>query len=137
MSASVIYVPAQGFAKTSILLMFRRISPQKGLRMAIYTVLAVVIGYSIALILVLIFACNPIERAWDGTITEGFCINRNAVYVATAVVNIVTDLAIIAIPIPMVINLKMPLQQKIGLAFMFAIGSLLVLPFGLVEMSIF
>lgn len=137
MSASVIYVPAQGFAKTSILLMFRRISPQKGLRMAIYTVLAVVIGYSIALILVLIFACNPIERAWDGTITEGFCINRNAVYVATAVVNIVTDLAIIAIPIPMVINLKMPLQQKIGLAFMFAIGSLLVLPFGLVDMSIF
>lgn len=85
--------------------------------------MTVVVGYSIALIGVLMFSCRPIAKAWDYA-AAGTCINRPAVYVATAVINIVTDLAILTLPIPMVAKLKLPLQQKIGLACMFAVGSL-------------
>lgn len=94
------------------------------MRFAIYIVGVIVIGYSAATIALLIFPCRPYARAWDATITTGSCINRPAVYVATAVSNIVTDLFILVIPIPMVIRLKIPVQQKIGLASMFAVGSL-------------
>ncbi|MCJ1270947.1 hypothetical protein MMC22_010846 [Lobaria immixta] len=94
------------------------------MRFAIYIVGVIVIGYSAATIALLIFPCRPYARAWDATITTGSCINRPAVYVATAVSNIVTDLFILVIPIPMVIKLKIPMQQKIGLASMFAVGSL-------------
>lgn len=108
----------------SLLLIFRRIATAKGHRLAIHAVMAVVVGYSIALIVVLIFQCNPIARAWDLTIVTGSCINRPAVYVATASVNIATDFAILLLPIPIVLSLKLPLLQKIGLGVMFAVGSL-------------
>lgn len=97
---------------------------EKRMRVAIYIVGAIVIGYSTATAALLIFSCRPYARAWDATITTGSCINRPALYVATAVSNIVTDLFILIIPIPMVVKLKIPPQQKIGLASMFAVGSL-------------
>lgn len=120
----MLYVPALGFSKFTLLLIFRRISTAKAHRLAIYAVMAVVVGYSIALILVLIFQCNPIERAWNVGIVTGSCVNRPAVYVATASVNIGTDLAILLLPVPMVLSLRLPWPQKIGLALMFAVGSL-------------
>lgn len=94
------------------------------MRFAIYAVGAIVVLYSITTAALLIFPCRPYARAWDVTIMTGSCINRPAVYVATAVSNIVTDVFILIIPIPMVVKLKIPLQQKIGLACMFAVGSL-------------
>lgn len=124
LATTVLYVPALGSAKMSLLLIFRRISMAKGHRFAIYAVMAVVAGSSIALVLVLIFQCHPIARAWDVAIVTGSCINRPAVYVATASVNIATDFAILLLPIPIVLSLKLPWPQKVGLAVMFAVGSL-------------
>ena len=124
LATTVVYVPALGFSKIALLLIFRRISTAKTHRLAISAVMAVVAGYSIALILVLIFQCNPIARAWDVSIVTGSCVNRPAVYVATASVNIGTDLALLLMPVPIVLGLKLPWPQKIGLAAMFAVGSL-------------
>lgn len=82
----------------------------------------IVAGYSIAIVLGLIFACDPIAKSWDKSITEGSCVDQNALYIATAVCNSVTDIALLVVPIPMVMSLNMPLVQKIGLLFMFLIG---------------
>jgi hypothetical protein len=123
LATSVLYVPALGLAKMSLLLIFRRISIMPKHRLTIHVVMMVLVGYSIALILVLIFQCNPIARAWDVTIVTGSCVKRPAVYVVTASVNIVTDFAISLLPVPIVIGLKLPLPQKIGLGCMFAMGS--------------
>ncbi|MCJ1461458.1 hypothetical protein MMC07_000055 [Pseudocyphellaria aurata] len=123
-ASAVIYVACLGLAKTSILLIFRRISSEKRMHLAIYIVGVAVFVYSVVTACLLVFPCRPFARAWDATITTGSCINRPAVYVATAVCNIVTDVFILIIPIPMVIKLKIPLPQKFGLACMFAVGSL-------------
>lgn len=61
---------------------------------------------------------------WDVTVTGGSCINRPGLYIATAVANIVSDLVLFVLPIPMVIGLQIPLKQKIGLSLIFAVGSL-------------
>lgn len=94
------------------------------MQLAIHCIMTIIGGYSIALAICLIFPCRPVAMAWDASITKGSCINRPALYVTTAVANIVSDLAILILPIPTVIKLKIPLQQKIGLAGMFAVGSL-------------
>lgn len=123
MAASIVYVPCLGFAKLSLLFLYHRLSPQRRFRVVVYVVMAVVAGYSFALVFVLIFSCRPIQMGWDAMITDGKCVNRPAVYIATAVVNIVTDLFILVIPVPMVSKLQMPKQQKLGLICMFVIGS--------------
>jgi hypothetical protein len=86
--------------------------------------MVIIIGYSFSTIFALIFPCKPIAKAWDVTITEGSCINRGAVYIMQAVTNIVTDIVLLLLPIPIVWKLQMPVVQKIGLVLIFVVGSL-------------
>ncbi|KAL2815865.1 hypothetical protein BDW59DRAFT_175983 [Aspergillus cavernicola] len=71
----------------------------------IYTLASLITSYSIVLVLSLIFACSPIHKD---------CINRNAVYLATAITNTVSDLVLIAIPVPIVLKLRLPVLQRVG-----------------------
>lgn len=79
--------------------------------------------YSIGIFFALIFACDPISMSWDVRV-KGTCINRPALYIATAVANIISDLVLFCLPIPIVVRLQVPRRQKIGLFFIFGVGSL-------------
>ncbi|KAI5236360.1 hypothetical protein E4T43_08692 [Aureobasidium subglaciale] len=59
---------------------------------------------------------------WD-IFAEGKCINRPAFYIANAVCNSVSDLLILALPIPIVWNLALTRKKKITLSLVFAMGS--------------
>ena len=54
---------------------------------------------------------------------EGKCINTFASWFANAIINIVTDLAIIVLPMPVVRRLKLPKKQKALLIGVFAFGA--------------
>ncbi|KAJ5596474.1 hypothetical protein N7450_002932 [Penicillium hetheringtonii] len=123
LAAAVIYVPALAFAKVGLIILYHRIVNKQTLYVwTLHTISAVVCGYSIAIVFALIFACNPIERSWNASITTGYCVNRNGLYIATAVTNIITDIALILFPVPLVLGLQMPRIQKIGLLGMFVVG---------------
>ena len=112
------------FSKLAVLLCYLRISTKSVFRSAVYITMGVVFAYNIALMLSLIFACHPIAKTWDLTITTGSCVNRPAVYISNGVLNVVTDFVILLLPVPLIRGLHMPLRQKILLAAMFSVGSL-------------
>lgn len=85
--------------------------------------MTVVFGYSVAITFALIFACRPLVKTWDASI-PGHCINRPAIYVMTAVVNIGTDVVILLLSIPIASKLRLPLVQKVGIVCMFGVGSM-------------
>ncbi|KAK8129155.1 hypothetical protein PG999_001535 [Apiospora kogelbergensis] len=122
----VVYTSGAGLAKLSLLVYYHRLSSQSWFRGAVAATMVVVIGYSLGTSFSLTFGCNPIARSWDVTITDGACIDRDALHFITAILNIVTNLVIFALPIPMVIGWKMPCLQKTGLLVMFIIGGLTV-----------
>ncbi|KAJ5718758.1 hypothetical protein N7488_004404 [Penicillium malachiteum] len=76
----------------------------------------------LSLMFALIFACTPIQKGWDSSITTGHCVNRSALYIATAAFNIASDLALIVVPIPLVMGLQMPRIQKWGLLALLMVG---------------
>lgn len=125
MCASVLYAPAQGFAKFSLLLFYRRLAPFKWFQVAIYIVMFVVFAYTLGIMFSLIFPCRPIVSNWDVTVT-GKCISKTGIYIATAVINIATDIALLVLPIPVLARLQMPLLEKAALIAMFSIGSMYV-----------
>jgi hypothetical protein len=45
-------------------------------------------------------------------------------YIIIAVANIISDIVLFAIPMPMIVRLKMPLGQKIGLGIMLGIATM-------------
>ena len=110
--------------KISILAFYLRISPDRNLKIIIYTAVAVTIAYSIPMATIGFYACNPMEKYWDITITTGSCINQYAVYLFSASMNIATDVIILVLPIFMLWNVHIPRRQKFGIVFILMTGGL-------------
>ncbi|EOD43467.1 integral membrane protein [Neofusicoccum parvum] len=83
----------------------------------------VVVAYTLGIMFSLIFPCKPIASNWDITIS-GECINKTGIYIATAIINIATDLALLILPIPILARLQIPGLEKAALIAMFGVGSM-------------
>jgi hypothetical protein len=125
--AAPFYMLCGSFSKVALLIFYLRLTPQRWFRNTVWVIMAIIGSYTIAIVLPLIFACKPIAKAWDIRITEGECLNTPGLYYATAISNIASDVVLFLLPLPILIKLQIPVQQKIGLFIIFSIGSMLVL----------
>lgn len=66
--------------------------------MAVWTLVFIAAGYSIASVLANLLSCHPVAKSWDSTITTGYCMNRPVFYFANAGLGIFTDFATVAVP---------------------------------------
>ncbi|TGJ87045.1 hypothetical protein E0Z10_g1767 [Xylaria hypoxylon] len=121
---TVLYNPALMAFKTSILVFYLRLSKntQKVLRLASWAVLIIVNLAGSVLTLLNIFQCRPVEAAFNMTDPPGQCIPLLTEFICSAPVNIVTDLAILALPLPVLTSMRLPPRQKIILIITFALG---------------
>jgi hypothetical protein len=111
--------------KTSILVFYIRLSKntQRVLRGASWAVLAVVNLAGGVLTLLNIFQCRPVGAAFDSSYPgDAKCISLLTEFICSAPVNIVTDLAILALPIPVLTAMRLPRRQKNILVVTFALG---------------
>ena len=120
----MLYSPALAFAKLSFLCLYLNINPAQGFRTSVYLTMFVVVGSCVGIVISLLAACKPFAKNTDVTIQEGQCLNKTALYIATAVLNIITDLMVIVLPIPMVVGLQMGRSRKIMLILLFSVGSM-------------
>ncbi|KAL8814159.1 MAG: hypothetical protein Q9223_006600 [Gallowayella weberi] len=87
-----------------------------------YVVAAIVTGWAISVFLETFLLCRPFAYNWDPTIKDFTCGNRNAAYIGAGSLNIVTDLMVLMLPIPMVWNLQIPRRNKAILTAVFGMG---------------
>ena len=66
--------------------------------------------------------CTPIAYNWDKTIPGGHCLDHVSAYISVGVIDIVVDVCIFLLPIPMVWQLQVPQRNKIGLYLLFGIS---------------
>ncbi|RGP73078.1 hypothetical protein FLONG3_6393 [Fusarium longipes] len=125
--AAPVFIICNGCSKTSLLTFYLQLSPQIWFRRVIFGTITFVILYTIIISTLLLFGCNPIQTAWDTfRFASGKCVDNAVVYIIIAVVNIISDLILFVIPIPMISQLKMPLGQKIRVAILFGIATITV-----------
>ena len=77
--------------------------------------------YCIALVLVILLQCSGQPPA---VVKAGKCIDDYLVLVTASIINVLTDLAILVIPLLAVWRLKLPRKRKVGLLVLFAVGGL-------------
>ena len=111
------------FNKVSVILLYLRIFVSKTFRIASFAVLFVVVGYGIGGIAATIWQCVPIQGACIKTI-PATCIDSGVFWVAYAVLNIVTDVMVLALPIVPVMKLQLRLRDRILLCGVFTLGGL-------------
>jgi hypothetical protein len=125
MAGAIIYSGAMLFVKLSFLFLYRRIFTNSvSFFVQWWCVVVLVVGYSVAGMLSSLMSCLPIAMAWDLTITNGVCINKAAFYIANACLNVVTDVAILALPILPISRTCFNRRQRIMLYVLFGSGSL-------------
>lgn len=118
MAVEWIYLVAVTLPKLSILSMYLGIFTTKSYRRIIH-VLAVTLINKASLSL----GCQPLAFFWDPTIPGGHCIDINAFFRWISLPNILTDVAMLVPPQPLVWTLKAIRHQKIGLTLTFLTGS--------------
>lgn len=118
-----LYVTAVAAIKISILAMYLRLFPSREFKLAAWVIGGIVIAWWIAIVLVCIFQCNPIYVAWVPW-DEGTCLDLKGSFIGNGVPNILTDIAILVMPVKQVWHLHATMAQKVSLLCTFGLGSL-------------
>jgi hypothetical protein len=110
--------------KTSILIFYLTlIREEKLFRRANYVTLFVVNAAGFALTMVNIFQCRPLDAVFQYPIPErAKCLDIVTLYLCSSPINIVTDIAIFFLPIPILTGIHLPPRQKIILVITFSFG---------------
>jgi hypothetical protein len=110
--------------KLAVLALYKRLFPSRTVRIIIYLLAGVIISGSIANTITSLAACEPFEANYNPTILGAQCIDKEAFYVWTSLPNIVTDVIMLILPLPIVWNLHNTKRIKVALTFTFLVGSM-------------
>jgi hypothetical protein len=116
-----VYAFSLTFTKVSIILQYLRVFVGLRITYACWVALVFIAACGIQGFFTAIFICKPISAFWDST-TTGTCISRKFLWFFAAALNILTDLIVITLPMPVLSTLGLPRKQKISLMFVFALG---------------
>jgi hypothetical protein len=115
--------------KLSILFFFRRIFHVRAFIWANNVVIGITLAWGIAYTFALAFQCVPVSTLWNKLESEygENCVMVLPFYLSFAFSDLILDILIFVLPVPHLWNLVMPARQKLGVAFIFLLGSLSVL----------
>jgi hypothetical protein len=125
LTASISYSIANTFVKLSLLCFYLRLSPEKGFRTAVYTMIVICGTFGIACILIPGLQCRPLSMLWDPQQT-GYCIDVESFYFANLSIHIATEIGIFILPVRTLWRLQLPLRQRIGLCVLLGMGGVYV-----------
>ena len=96
---------------------------QRRSRIACYALIVAVLAYLVYTVVTTFLICLPAEFFWNKTI-EGSCLNFLALWFVNAALNIITDIAILVVPLRVVVAIQLPRRQKLWLIGVFALGGM-------------
>ncbi|CAG8979943.1 hypothetical protein HYALB_00013367 [Hymenoscyphus albidus] len=122
-SANILFVLSQGFAKLSMAIFIRTITPNELHRsFAIYICFAVTV-WMINAVFGLVFQCH-MPAVWNSL--ENVCTNRLAFYTFAEVASIAIDFCLIVLPVTIASQLKMNMRSKLVVIGCFASRGLVI-----------
>ncbi|KAI0458425.1 hypothetical protein F5B21DRAFT_459601 [Xylaria acuta] len=115
------YLVAVTFIKLSMLFLYHRIYTTPTFRRWVYFVIALGIIYIIAFIPIFLTNCIPLSQYWDPKPT-GWCRDTVVSDSATVAGNLLLDILVLVLPLPILWRLQMSIRDKITVTAMFSIG---------------
>lgn len=110
-----------GMIKLSILAFYYRVFITPAFRRVVLATIAFITLWVLTITIVLALECRPIAKFWN-PLVPGKCFNLVAFSYFTNISNLVTDIWIFLLPIPVIWRLHISNNQKLGLCGVFLIG---------------
>lgn len=144
----IIYFLQVALTKVVFLLFYLRIFPGRGMRRVVWGTITFCVLFGLGSAVAGVLQCTPVrwwfegwdyregtgipggDPTWEGwgeRRRPGRCINRKDFHVAAAVISIVVDVWMLAIPLWCIRGLRMGVWKKMGVAGMFGIGMLVTI----------
>ncbi|KAK0673070.1 hypothetical protein QBC41DRAFT_312116 [Cercophora samala] len=123
--AEILYAFNLVWTKMAILFMYYRIFRFPYFKKMAWGISAFIIAWVITITFLFIFICVPVEKLWYPHL-PGRCINQVGTWIANAISTIVSDIAILVLPIPQVWKLQLRQSEKIGVTVAFCLGFFVV-----------
>ncbi|KAI9162715.1 aromatic prenyltransferase [Paramyrothecium foliicola] len=122
-----LYSPTTAAAKLSALFQIRRIFAVSR-QNRVWWVVAVSIAANaivyVALFLCYVFQCWPREKIWDTTgLVQGKCIDGNSSNLAAGILNLISDVEALLLPLWAIWHLQVPIKRKLSMYAVFGVGS--------------
>jgi hypothetical protein len=115
-----------GFCKISILLLYSSVF---AVPVVIWTARGAIVFialWALATIITGCLICRPFAMNWDQTIPGGHCGDQILSFTITGVLNLITDVMVLVLPLPYLYKLQMRLYKKLVLMGVFSVGLLCV-----------
>ena len=109
------------FVKLGILAFYYRVFVHPVFRKAVLATAAFVIAWGIGITVTLFLACRPLRAYWDVDV-PGKCLVMVTFTYFTNISNLITDIWIFLMPVPMIWHLQLQVKKKMILSLIFCIG---------------
>lgn len=119
-----LYLAAATLPKLAILALYLRIFVTAPYRIACWTLAAILTANWIGTTVAGFLTCIPLRFLWDHTVPGGHCFNINAYFRWSSLTNVITDVIMLILPLPVIWKIQTSRNVKIGLSVTFATGSM-------------
>lgn len=117
-----LWVLSLSCTKLSILCLYLRIFPFRWIAWSSYATMSIIVAWTVATILAGCLICRPFAFNWDKTIPGGYCGNQVTSFTVTGVINLVTDVVVLALPMQPLYQLQMATYKKVVFISIFGLG---------------
>lgn len=120
------YTPAVMFSKLAALVLYYRVFEAPNYRRVILGIGVIIILQGVISFILAFTICRPFRYFWTQVTDpdDGTCGDVMLFYKSYSIPSLVTDVAMLVLPWPILLKLHMPLPDKIGLFFTFLAASL-------------
>ncbi|PQE28267.1 plasma membrane Pth11 protein [Rutstroemia sp. NJR-2017a WRK4] len=138
---SLLLPPTLGLIKLSLIFFYRRsFSVHAASRFNVVTWIAalLILLWTLSFFFSLVFICGVNFSAyWASTVIEKeYCTDTSLLHNAFAVSDVLTDVGVLSLPVPMIFGLRLTFERKVGILAVFGLGALTIAA-SIVRMVIF
>ncbi|KAH7094484.1 hypothetical protein FB567DRAFT_4739 [Paraphoma chrysanthemicola] len=119
---NMISIVGLGLVKSSILVMYKNIFAVRKFQLVVYAVLAFVVGWTVSFTISHLFTCYPITVFIEPYYGNS-CVETVPMFLALLFTDVIADILILVLPIPMVLSIKMEIKKKLAVILMLTLGA--------------
>jgi hypothetical protein len=124
-ASNVLYIVAGVFARVSIILFIRRLTPSFGAARACWMFLTFLVLFGVSTLLVTLFACG-LPNPW--LYQSDQCVDLTAFTRAVAIIDMLTDLCLVALPVYLFSRVNYAGSGRWTVIIVFSLRTLIIIP---------
>ena len=108
--------------RVAVILLYIHIFPSRRFRLICVGVIGLNFFFLVSTILAECLICRPISSHWDLAMVGASCGNEQALALYTASLNLLQDVVVVFLPMPVLWSLQLAPHKEFGVTLMFGVG---------------